>query len=193
MTELYVVTPLANEAVLNPDGTYAAAGENAKARMKCAAESAWEARRKSGIEVVFAYGAGSAGAARKGRTLAAAGADYFRQIEPELPILVNEKQGEVFGTLEEMRWVIIVTQLLFPGVKIRYVFVSQRRHLWRMRVIKWLFFPLTPMQFVVSPQTKEIPWVHEARAYGGLVFHRLGLGKFVRWVRQQLTLQFDRE
>jgi len=190
----WVIAPLANDATDAPDSTYAAVGENFKVRVPTALRFAWEARLPSQVvTVAIVYGAGSDRAHAHGQTLAACCEQYTRRLEPELPIHANRNAKRVFGTLAEMRWIIQCAEACYPHCDIKYVFVSQRRHLYRVKWITRLFFWNRDATYIVAPQTKEIPLIREVLAYTKLLLARLGLERMGDVIRRWRTLPYDRE
>ena len=185
---VYVVVPLANDAADTPNGEYAIVGSNFKARADSACDIA-DSLRSQGHDVIFAFGAGTDTAHAHGPTLAVICAKYVQSIL-SAPMVINDHDKEVFGTLSEMRWIITHVRQKYDDVI--FLFVTQRRHLHRVRLMVRWFLSDVSAEYAVSKQTKEIPWWHELLAYGKLALAKfIGEDRVTRW-RRRLKVKVDR-
>ena len=190
LNELYVVIPMAND--VNDD--WSGPGPNFKKRCE-RAEEVVHSLRSLGRDVVLAQGAGKPEWAEdRMPTLGSLNAEYLKSLQLEVPILVNDHEPEVWSSLDEVYWILREIKKHYPAnVPIRLVFVTQRRHLWRMRVIAFCVVPRAyTTHFVRSGQTKEISLLHEARAYVALCLSMTGFADLVRWIRRRVSLKVDR-
>lgn len=188
-----VFIPLANDAVLTADGSaYERMGANSLRRLDAAYYLARELE-KVNLPYVWALGAGAAEAQRGGPTLASLmRAEITQQSGIGQTIICNDDQSsKVYSTQPEITWAIKATREQFPDTPVHFVVVTQRRHMWRVRIIKWLWHPGTSMSYVVSGQTKEIPWTHEFLGYGSLLAQRVGLGVVSRKIRTMFPPRID--
>jgi hypothetical protein len=191
---VWVIAPLANDAIDAEDGTYATVGENFKPRVQVALQKAWTLRVPSEVAAVaIFYGAGCDRAHEHGQTLAACCKTYTRRLEPELPIYANHNAKRRFGTLDEMEWIILCAEAVFGSrYQIRYLFVSQPRHLTRVKWIVRLFFWRIDAIFVESGYTKQIPRIRGLLGYLKLIVARVGLRRLADTIRRWRTLPYDK-
>lgn len=192
-SKLHVVVPLANDAIDDQDGKYHEVGDNFKCRMRTALYEAWGRQVGSNARVMIALGAGTDMSHAHGPTLAEICEHYVLSLSPDLPVLVNRSNKSIFGTLAEMRWIVNrVYECIDPSVASpQFVFVTQQRHLQRVRFIARWFFPNIDACFIESGQTKEIPVLHEVFAYTKLVLTLCGLGWMADSIRRRLHVSID--
>ncbi len=153
---------------------------NAQLRAQRCLEVALRTQRMPDTRVVLAFGAGASPTMDK--TLAAYTEDFFRKQGVSLPMLVNRHDRAVFGTLDELRWVIRRARHEYGNPQ--FVVVSQRRHIARVRRIQRWFFPDAHMSFVISGQTEEVPLHHEFLAYSKLLLVKAGSASFAEKFRR---------
>lgn len=187
-----VVVPLANDAIDDADGRYHTVGPNFEVRFDAALQEAKRCQQSSSADVYLAFGAGTDRAHAHGPTLAACCAAHATNLGVELPLLVNTRARTCFGTLPEIQWVVAAAHVRFPDRPVEFVFVSQPRHLWRVRVAVWLFMPRLRVRYVPSGYTKQVPLLREALGYLRLILTRFGLGWIPNLLRRRWTLPFDR-
>lgn len=178
MKHVIVVAPLGRG--YNQDETEICV--DCKLRCRTALYEAWELRRSSNVEVVLACGPGRERRRITGPTMAVMMCDYLTRAQPELPILVNRHSPKVWGTLQEMRWIITTTQKTY-GYDFSFVFVSAKRHDKRILYILRHFFPEVNAR-VVTSHDAVIPLYHEwILGYPKLVAARLGFEDMVEKIR----------
>jgi len=156
----YVLCVIANDAKTN-DGQYTDVGRNFKLR---ADESwSWTERSLLNVPIVWAFGAGTDEAHARGPTLGMLAEAYLRTKDPSLVALTNRRDKEYYGTLEEIYWVVKKAQQTFKGEKLQFVFFTQRRHMWRVKIIWWLFYQkeFGNAMFVTTGQTSQLSLLHE--------------------------------
>lgn len=186
---LCVIVVLANDAVYE-NGTYVAVGPNFKLRMRMGLHEAWNRNVRSDVDVCLAFAAGTDAAHQSGPTLASVCVAYAKTLHPGLPMLVNKKDHCVFGTYGEIKWVVErLESKAAEYTHVQYVFVSQPRHLRRIRTIVRWFAPDITAEFVASDQTKEIPLWNECLAYLKLILLKLGFDRVETW-RRNSSLPF---
>lgn len=186
---VYVVVPLANDA--NDEWTNV--GPNFALRAKQAVHE-YYALWKQDVVVLIAQGAGAPANRFRDVTLATLGQKYIQRYWMVPVAICNADEYDVYGTLAEMRWVVAAVQAKYPRRKICFTFVTQPRHLRRVKIIARYFLPQENClyRFVSSEQSKEIPLYHEVRSYIGLGLTMCGLGGLVRFIRKRLLLGIDR-
>lgn len=186
---LKVVVPLANDA--NKDWT--CVGENF-AQRATQAVGLYYNLHSLGFHTVMAQGAGTPCAHSGKETLAALGARHIKKMW-FLPVeICNESDEYAVGTYAEMRWIVEKVLAQYPACTVHFHFVSQQRHLSRVRFIANHLLPTERCQYFFerSEQTKEISWLHEARSYATLLLIYLGLEDLVKAVRRRYILKTDK-
>ena len=186
---LKVVVPLANDA--NKDWT--SVGENF-AKRAAKVVGLYYNLRSMDFRTVMAQGAGTPSVHSGKGTLATLGARHIEQVYSATVEICNESDEYAVGTYAEMRWIVEKVLAQYPACTVHFHFVSQQRHLARARFIANHFLPTERCQYyyVLSDQTKEISWLHEARSYATLMLIYLGLGDVVRAVRRRYILNADK-
>jgi hypothetical protein len=116
---------------------------------------------------VWAFGAGTDMRHRCGPTLAHHCAAFLRVVMPDQRTLVNRHSPSYYGTLEEIAWMVDEVVLTSQPGEVEFVFFTQWRHMWRVRLIWRLFYQKRwgKAKFVVTRHNKQIPIHHEV---GGL-------------------------
>jgi hypothetical protein len=148
-------------------------GENAKVRCNAAVREIRTRSKISCPRMVIGLGAGTPPQSKNEKTLAQYSQEFLQETGADIPTFVNQDDHKVFGTFSEIQWVVQKAQELYSNP--HFVFVSQKRHIRRIRIICYLFYPKTThFQFVVCGQVKIIPLTHEFFAYGELMLIKLG-------------------
>jgi len=120
--------------------------------------------------IVFGFGAGGT----KEKTQARYMEEYVLQVDTTLTTVANHDEVSVFGTLEELQWVVEKVQGMYEAP--HFIIVSQARHLRRARIIcSWFFRKDISFEFVDSGHVREIQLRHELRAYVRLILVKIKL------------------
>lgn len=157
----FILVPIANDAQC-AHGQYVDIGRNAKVRIDDAVSYA---KKIHGKPAAWCFGAGAGEGYQGGKTLAYWGRNYLKGQLLGATMFANEDDKKVFGTYEEMRWVITTARSYYPKDELTFIFFAQGRPLWRIRFIRWLFFRDVSAKFVRTRQTLEIPISHELKGY----------------------------
>lgn len=185
---VHVLCPLANDALKKPS-IYLETGDNGKVRIASAV--AWAAQHFSAVSVLWAFGAGTDEAHKRGPTLATLSARTLREYVPDADVLYNGTDPEPYGTLEEMTRIIEQVCQQYPCTPLRFHVFSQSRHLIVVRQIGRMFFPDVSLQYHETGQTKEVSWVHVGRSLLKLYLVRVGLQRPVQYLRRRVRLRVD--
>jgi hypothetical protein len=115
---------------------------------------AWSERRGigSGESLIWACGAGVKDASRPGATLAACNMLALFQPGRRVPVLYNISDRVVWGTPEEIRWVIQRAQEEFPDDELKFVFFTAEAHMPRVKFTVWVLFPEVSAEFVETSE-----------------------------------------
>ncbi len=166
MPQIQVLCVIANDPAEGDEKlvAYTGVGVNYIKRMMDAV--VWVHKNPSPLRV-WAFGAGADRRHRYGPTLAHHCEALLRIIMQEQTTLVNQHSPTHFGTLEEMAWIVEEVALTSQPGEVEFVFFTQWRHVWRVRLIWWLFYQdrWGKAKFVVTGHCKQIPIYHEL---GGL-------------------------
>ncbi len=153
---------------------YTDIGPNAKVRHDFALE--WRQEKLPTAPVLWSFGAGTDLGWHGGPTLASLSESYVRLKLPDAQVLVNRKDHNSYGTLEEMKWV--VDRQYYPH-EVRFVFFAPAWHLRRAKLIWLLFFQKEwgSADFVPTPDEAEFKLGHEVKAWSRIVLVKGGLIK----------------
>ena len=140
-----------------------------------------------GNTVVLAMAPGSEASRTIGLTMAAMMGRYFldghEDIPPDVSLMVNRDDREVWGTLAEMRWVFDA----FPSDSdVKFVFVTDRRHGIRVMLIARWFFVGRKVRVVVSDDPASSLF-HEVLGYAKLLAVKVGFERQAEWLSRQIT------
>ena len=168
----------------NPDRT--AAGPNTKLRCDKTLEES-KRLRDLGKAVVLAMAPGREASRIEGLTMGAMMGQYFldghEDIPPDIPLMVNRDDREVWSTLAEMRWVFDA----FPSDSdVKFVFVTDRRHGIRVMLIARWFFVGRKVRVVVSDDPASSLF-HEVLGYAKLLAVKVGFERQAEWLSRQIT------
>jgi hypothetical protein len=177
--QTYIPCIIANDAAKGDEARpcYTGTGENFQARAKFAVD--WIENNLAQAETFWAFGAGTDEAHAAGPTLAQFCAKTLLALRPGSETLVSDDRKEFYGTYEEIVRVVDLTARRFQPRTVKFVFFTQKRHMWRVQLIWWLFFETEwgKATFVVTPQTFELSLVREVVAMGKV------LGIYAGWVK----------
>ena len=193
-----VLFPLANDVQESSLGVWTEIGPNSKERINSIwyfDHSAWPSSR-----LVWLFSAGTDGKHSAGRTLAELGNEYVQQhfeYVSRYPDgnVVNHDNKVIFGTKPEFIWGMRELLKLYPPNKyiLIVVMATQRRHMPR---VKWIVKRYGPREvffhFLITSQTKELPFWRETLSWVKLYLGDGWLGKQVQRFRRSMTNSFDR-
>ena len=171
MAERIVVCVIANDAHKD-EIRYLDVGSNFKHRLEYALR--WVEKNHTSSECLWAFGAGADKEHEGGETLSALAVKHLQTLKPDAKVIFNQTDHAYYGTLEEMTWI-------FERIEDydHFVFFTQGRHMFRVRIIVQFFFPkkCAEMEFVTTPHLPghEISWAHELRSYIKLVLIKVGV------------------
>lgn len=158
---------------------YIAVGKNYRVRMKTALR--WLQQNLSPDKnVIFAFGAGTDRLHSSGPALASLCEECLLDQTSDVSVLTNRTHREFYGTLEEIEWIVRKVSEEHTSHHVRFVFFTQKRHIFRVWFI-WLLFHRKrwgPAKFVVTPQVNgKTSFFHEVVTSGKIVAIRFGLIK----------------
>ena len=186
--QTYIPCLVANDAAKGDEGrsVYTGTGTNFQTRTKFAVD--WMKENLAQVETFWAFGAGTDEAHVAGPTLARFCAETLLSLRPGSETMVNEDRKEFFGTYEEIVRAVDLTARRFQPRTVKFVFFTQKRHMWRVRLIWGLFFEAEwgKATFVVTPQKFELSLVREAVAMGKVLAIRAG------WVKPRYATRYAR-
>ncbi len=178
MSTLRVLIPLANDAKKDESRkVYSTVGSVTVLRVTEA--WMWQQEHLPTASHVWAFGAGTAEAYRRGQTLAALSEAQLRTLDDRAAVVANHYDKNFYGTLEEIKWCInAVSETCVPGT-VEFVFFGPSWHLLRVRFIWLLFFQSTwgSARFVATSDPASFELGHEVRAWGRIALCRLGVLK----------------
>jgi hypothetical protein len=141
---------------------YTGVGANFKVRLDDALD--WVAEKLPHASTVWAFGAGTDERHAGGPCLAVMCYHHLKSVITHNPRRwVNSFDNNYYGTLEEIQWIVNQAENDFLEDTAEFVFFTQRRHMWRVKLIWWLFHQHKwgRATFVVTDQVEELPLVHE--------------------------------
>jgi hypothetical protein len=182
---IVVVVPLANDV----NDEWSEVGPNFRMRA-LQAEAMVQTYQLQHETVYVAQAAGICTGFDDKRTLAELGFAYLKEFIRPDDWIVNRTERHVWGTLAEMYYVVANAP-----ADARFVWVSQKRHLPRIRLIARFFLPRgvhERSRYEMSGQTKEIPLFHEFGGYLQLLATKCGLGLHAARLRRVCHGSYDR-
>lgn len=127
-----------------------------------------------------------------GPTLAMLMARYLTEELQVSALIANYRDASIWGTFDEIDWVIKEARKRFPEHELCFVFGTQPRHLMRVRCILRLFHRDVQAMYLPTGYTRQVPIAHEALAYAKLGCLFLGLNRLVGAFRRFRPLRIDR-
>lgn len=146
--------------------------------------------------LVVMFAAGTDAAHGLGKSMAELCAAYFdaKYARSKALVLVNTSNKTVWGTDSEIIWGVgeVVKMCCSGEYQVEFYFGTQRRHMPRVKWIVKKRFPSVRAHFVVTNQTKEIPWWREAVSWAKLYLGDGVIGTLVQKLRRSVPDSFSR-
>jgi hypothetical protein len=173
----YIACVIANDAADGDDvrEKYTGVGPNYRRRMKSAV--LWVHEHLPTANVTWAFGAGTDEAHARGPALAIHCMKCLKDFERNPNWMANTYDKNFFGTFEEIAWIVrrVGNEPSSMG-DVQFVFFTQARHIWRVKLIWRLFYQKTwgRARFVVTDHIAHIPLWHEAKGIGKVLALYIG-------------------
>ncbi len=139
----------------------------------------------SGNPVYLAATAGREASRREGPTLATLTVQYWRQSQDYFSYIVNERDCNMWSTLDELEWLERYIKCNFDGQRVFVRVVAAPRQAKRVvRMQTWFGFVPTLNMRVMETNEPPIPLYHEVLGYAKLALIKAGFRTFAEWFRR---------
>jgi hypothetical protein len=146
---------IANDAVPTTQ-PYERVGPMSAQRIRDACRWFWSCHALDSRRIVWACGAGVKDVALPGPTLAQLTEMKLRSWVPDVIMLTNIDERHIWGSAEEIRWVVRRAQEEFPDDALEFVFFTAAAHMPRVKFTVRVLFPEVCARFVTTTESLEL-------------------------------------
>jgi hypothetical protein len=177
-----IICPIAFDADSDQEKfQYRNIGKNSKTRIEYAIK--WVNRKYIDKPITWMFGAGTAKEYTNGPTLGQLGESYLLDRLGDEDVsnpdtIANLQDHKYYGTAEEIEWMVRNAHRRYSDDSVVFVFFTQPRHLWRVRLIVWLFQSHIKAHFVPTEGEDLVSWKDEIKSYVKIFMRICGLMKF---------------